>query len=52
MRVKDELDAMLGAARFEKYYTTAGEDVEKAVQLYRWNTRLAGALHSQISYFE
>lgn len=52
MRAKDELDAMLGAARFEKYFAVAGEDVEKAVQLYRWNTRLAGAFHSQLSYFE
>lgn len=52
MRTKEELDTMLGAARFEKYFAVAGGDVEKAVQLYRWNTRLAGALHSQLSYFE
>ena len=52
MKTKDELDAMLGAARFEKYCVAAGSDVEKAVQLYRWNTRLAGSLHSQLSYFE
>jgi len=48
MKTKDELDAMLGAARFEKYYAAAGNDVEKSVQLYRWNTRLAGSLHSQL----
>lgn len=52
METKEELDAMLGAARFEKYFVVAGENVEKAVQLYRWNTRLAGAFHSQLSYFE
>lgn len=49
---KDDLDTMLGAARFEKYFAVAGQDVEKAVQLYRWNTRLAGAWHAQLSYFE
>lgn len=47
MKSKSELDTMLGAARFETYYMAAGEDIEKAVALYRWNTRLAGALHSQ-----
>ncbi|MDO5512345.1 Abi family protein [Corynebacterium sp.] len=52
MRTKSEVDAMLGAARFETYYVAAGKDIEKAVQLYRWNTRLAGAFHSQLSYFE
>ncbi|WP_018297235.1 Abi family protein [Corynebacterium lubricantis] len=52
MGTKDDLDNMLGGARFEKYFTVAGEDVEKAVQLYRWNTRLAGACHAQLSYFE
>lgn len=52
MKNKDELDAMLGAARFEKYFALAGEDVDRAVQLYRWNTHLAGALHAQLSHFE
>lgn len=52
MRTKEDLDAMLGAARFEKYFIAAGEGVENAVELYRWNTRLAGAFHSQLSYFE
>lgn len=52
MKTKSELDTMLGAARFETYYMAAGKDIEKAVALYRWNTRLAGALHSQLSYFE
>lgn len=52
MKTKIELDTMLGAARFETYYMVAGKDIEKAVALYRWNTRLAGALHSQLSYFE
>lgn len=52
MKDKDQLDAMLGAARFEKYFALASEDVERAVQLYRWNTHLAGALHTQLSYFE
>lgn len=52
MKDKNELETMLGAARFKTYYTAAGNDTEKAVALYRWNTRLAGALHSQLSYFE
>lgn len=52
MSTKDKLDAMLGAARFETYYLTACGDTVRAVQLYRWNTRLAGAFHTQLSYFE
>lgn len=52
MSTKDKLDAMLGAARFETYYLAAGGDTVRAVQLYRWNTRLAGAFHTQLSYFE
>lgn len=43
---------MLGSARFERYYLAAAQDVGRAVQLYRWNTQLAGAFHSQLSYFE
>lgn len=26
--------------------------MENAITLYRWNTQLAGAFHSQLSYFE
>lgn len=52
MKDKNELETMLGAARFKTYYTAAGNDTEKPVALYRWSTRLAGALHSQLSYFE
>ncbi|WP_123958957.1 Abi family protein [Corynebacterium pseudopelargi] len=52
MESKSRLETMLGAARFETYYLAAGEDLEKAVDLYRWNTRMAGALHSHLSYFE
>lgn len=52
MKDKNELETMLGAARFKTYYTAAGNDTEKPVALYRWSTRLACALHSQLSYFE
>lgn len=30
-------------ALFERYYLADGQDIERALQLYRWNTRLAGA---------
>lgn len=49
MGTKDELDAMLGAARFEKYFAVADEDVEKAVQLYRWKHRERGFTHEYIT---
>lgn len=49
---KDKLDTMLGTARFEKYFAAASGNTENAIALYRWNTQLAGAFHSQLSYFE
>lgn len=52
MKSKQELDDMLGTPRFATYLTAVNGDVAEAEELYRWNTRLAGALHSQLSYFE
>ena len=52
MADKHRLEAMLGSARFQKYYEAAAQDVDRAVDLYRWNTRLAGEFHAQLSYFE
>ncbi|MGO2653533.1 MAG: hypothetical protein ACTH9P_08850, partial [Corynebacterium casei] len=52
MKTKAEIDRMLGAARFIRYLNAADQNLEKAIQLYRWNTQLAGAIHSQLSHFE
>ncbi|MGM5595041.1 hypothetical protein QZG57_09155 [Corynebacterium glucuronolyticum] len=52
MADKHSLEAMLGSARFQKYYEAAAQDVDRAGGLYRWNTRLAGEFHAQLSYFE
>lgn len=38
MKDKNELETMLGAARFKTYYTAAGNDTEKPVALgVGWN---------------
>lgn len=49
---KVTMENMLGAARFDTYYRAADRDLDRAIALYRWNTQLAGAWHSQLSYFE
>lgn len=52
MEPKDDLEVMLGAARFATYLREADGDVERAVSLYRWNAQLSSALHYQLSHFE
>lgn len=52
MKDKDQLDAMLGTARFERYLASADQDPDRAVQLYRWNAHLAGAFHPLLCHFE
>lgn len=52
MTAKDDLEAMLGEPRFQRYFDEAGGDVYRAEALYRWNVQLAGALHYQLSHFE
>lgn len=43
---------MLGAPRLDRYLLETQNNLSEAVELYHWNVRLAGALHSQLSYFE
>ncbi len=47
-----DLEGFLGVPRFETYRQAAGGDIALAADLCRWNTRLSGALHAQISYLE
>lgn len=42
----------LSTARLTPFLEAAAGDHERAVELYRWNMRVAGALHTQISYVE
>lgn len=46
------LERMLSSARLKPYMDAAKQDVDRAEQLYRFNSRLAGALHVQLSHFE
>ena len=52
MSDKGKLDIMLGTGSFKKRYIGADQNVERAVQIYRWNNRLAGAFHAQLSHLE
>lgn len=52
MTALDALPALLGTARHQTYIETAGEDLERAGELYAWGTSLAGAWHSHIGYIE
>lgn len=46
------METYLSVPRFEPYLKSMGGDVDGAIQLYRWNTELAGALHSLVSNVE
>lgn len=52
MKDKHQLNEMFGVARFETYLVASEDDPEKAAQLYRWNTHLAGAFIPLLSHFE
>jgi hypothetical protein len=46
------IKAFLGARRLKPYLDAGGGDIQRASDLYQWNMKLGGALHTQISYVE
>ena len=46
------IESFLGSARLAPYLHESSGDIDRAVDLYRWNCNLAGAWHTQFSYFE
>lgn len=46
------LEKWISKKRLAPYLEATQSDVNKAEQLYLWNTRFSGALHSQIGLFE
>ncbi|MFJ4030018.1 Abi family protein [Paenarthrobacter sp. NPDC089989] len=46
------MTAFLGEKRLEPFLDAAARDSERASNLYRWNMKLGGSFHTQISYVE
>lgn len=47
-----DLERLVSAARFAPYVAECGGDRERAVDLYHWSARMAGAVHVDLGYFE
>ncbi|MBK5237494.1 MAG: Abi family protein [Actinomycetales bacterium] len=47
-----KLTEFLGAARLQPYLDACDGDIQRASNLYQWNMKLGGSLHTQISYVE
>ena len=47
-----KLTAFLGAARLQPYLDASHGNIQRASDLYQWNMKLGGSLHTQISYVE